>query len=73
MSEPDLEVVNTHDLLDELVSRFDAAVFIGVKDLSVERNRVEIMWRGEEVRCADLAEAASDLVKRYSREEADES
>jgi len=73
MSEPDLSLVETHALLDELVSRFDAAVFIGVKDLGEERNQVEIMWRGDETRCADLAEVASALVKQYSREEADES
>lgn len=73
MSGQDLELQSTDDLIQELLSRFDAAVFCGTKHMSDTEGSSEVFWRGDFLPRLGLADFAKQVMfKEYSLLEEDE-
>lgn len=65
----ELELVETNDLLEELGSRFDHAVFVGRKDVWQREERVLTYWNGDmHVVIGMLAHMQSSVISRLERE-----
>jgi hypothetical protein len=68
--EPDvqLEFVETDALLSELFSRFDHAVFCGVKHVTGGHDYILRQGVGHELMCAGMTQyLGQELLKRYDR------
>ena len=58
MSNPDASLLTTQDLIDQLITRFDAVVFCGVQDRhDAHGEGMNILWRrkGDHHRCIGLS------------------
>ena len=56
MPQPDLELIDTRDLIDEIFRRFDGAVFCGIRDASKTDWFSDTKIQGNAIAC--LAAAA---------------
>ena len=66
MSAQDLELASTDDLIKELLSRFDAAIFTGTKHLSESQGSSEVFWKGDFLPRLGLADFAKQVMfKEY--------
>lgn len=73
MSELDLELVSTDDLIDELAKRWEGLIVLGTKDLGSNvqyQNRSVLRLQGGTVRCLGLLEDAKMRVFKGMPEEA---
>ena len=64
MGVSDLSLVTTNDLIDEMLNRFDHAVFMGIKALDIvnkedDTTRISSFrnWKGNSYTCAGLAQS----------------
>lgn len=65
-----IEVIPTEDLLDELVSRYKHAVFMGIRSgLKQPGDVITKQWTGDLIKCLGLTEVMKDfLLERYNKE-----
>lgn len=60
----DLELVETSELLDELLRRFDHVVFAGLKEMDSGRYANSSRWKGCHFTCSGAAQMLSERVIR---------
>jgi hypothetical protein len=65
MSEPDLSLVQTTDMLAELRKRYDVVTFAGFKGLTPSRGGVEMMWKGGENCRDELINILFEVMEKY--------
>ena len=63
MTDTDLTIVATDDLLDELAGRHDAMIFAGYKNKSDEISTYQRFWRGGNIPALGLAEFISMRIR----------
>lgn len=62
-----LDGLTNEELLDELMSRYDHAVFAGLR-MDGDGNEIERDWMGDETFCKGLAVGLGMYIERQARE-----
>lgn len=66
---PELSLIDSDDLIEELFRRFDHAIFGGIKTFALQSNQVLRHFDGNHHTCVGLAIDVIDMIRRDIREE----
>lgn len=64
---PDLTMVSTEALLDELFSRYDGSIFAGVQHLTLDQERADYSFHGGKILAHGLVIGMQEYLKTVGR------